>query len=75
MDLNYDQLEVVTLTDSDWVIYDRREEQSAGCGVVGFVTRVAGIYEVLSLANPTAPQFFSTLRSAVNAFVDEAVFA
>lgn len=70
-----DQIEVVTLNDTDWVIYDRLEEHATGCGVVGFITRVAGIYEVLKLASPAAPQFFATLAGAVDAFVAEVSFA
>lgn len=70
-----EQLEIVALNETDWVIYDRREELSTGCGVLGFVTRIAGVYQVLTLATPAQPQFFSSFRSAIDTFADDAVFA
>jgi hypothetical protein len=63
-----DQIEVVKLHSDDWVIYDRRQEQISGCGVVGFVTLVAGVYELLQLSVPTEPQFFATLHEAIDIF-------
>jgi hypothetical protein len=63
-----DQIEVVKLNSDDWVIYDRRQEQQTGCGVVGFVTYVAGLYELLQLSSPSTPQFFASLHDAVDLF-------
>lgn len=69
------QIEVVALNNTDWVIYDRGEGLATGCGVIGFVIHVAGIYQVSKLASPADPQFFSTLRGSIDAFVDEDAFA
>jgi hypothetical protein len=65
-----DQIEVVELHGDDWVIYDRRQEQRTGCGVVGFVTHVAGLYELLELSAPAEPQYFDSLRAAVDVFCE-----
>jgi hypothetical protein len=63
------QIEVVKLNETDWVIYDRLQESVTGCGVVGFVNHVAGVYELLTLSSPAEPQFFATLHDAVDVFV------
>ncbi|MES2169953.1 MAG: hypothetical protein V4479_04435 [Actinomycetota bacterium] len=64
-----EQIEVVKLNETDWVIYDRLQESVTGCGVVGFVNHVAGVYELLQLSAPTEPQFFSALHDAIDVFV------
>ncbi|MCU1413301.1 MAG: hypothetical protein JWN80_641 [Microbacteriaceae bacterium] len=63
-----EQIEVVKLNETDWVIYDRLQESVTGCGVVGFVNHVAGVYELLKLSAPAEPEFYSTLRDAVDVF-------
>ncbi len=68
MNTQDEPIEVVKLHSDDWVIYDRRQEQTTGCGVVGFVTLVAGVYELLQLSSPAEPQFFATLGAAIGVF-------
>ncbi len=70
-----EQIEVVRLNETDWVIYDRRQESVTGCGVVGFVNHVAGVYELLQLSTPAEPHFFSTLHDAVDVFQPDPVLA
>ncbi len=65
-----DQIEIVKLSGDEWVIYDRRQERQTGCGVVGFVTRVAGLYELLQLSAPAEPQYFDSLHAAVDLFCE-----
>jgi hypothetical protein len=70
-----DQIEVVKLHSDDWVVYDRRQEKISGCGVVGFVSLVAGVYELLELSKPAEAQFFTSLHDAIDVFVPVPVAA
>ncbi|MCU1513443.1 MAG: hypothetical protein JWO10_533 [Microbacteriaceae bacterium] len=65
-------IEIVKLTGDDWVVSDRRVEETSGCGVVGFVTHIAGLYELTQLTSPNTPQFFATLHDAVDACTSDA---
>ncbi len=59
------QIEVKTISDTEWLICDPREVERTGIGIVGFIEARFGKFEVLCFNEPSRRAYFDTFDSAL----------
>ena len=65
---NLHQLEVKSISGSEWLVYDQGEHVRTGIGIVGFIEEVDGGFQVLAFSALSQRMQFETFELAL-AFV------
>lgn len=66
------ELELKQISPTEWLATDVQEFELTGIGIVGFIERTNGSYEVLSFSELTKRAYFGSLEAAASFLVDRA---
>jgi len=59
-------IEVLPLSDHEWRVSDSALAEREGLGLLGFIERTGGSFEVMRLGAPLERNLFGTMREAVD---------